>query len=107
MPSPPAYRCKQLAFTAGAPLARRNAVSQCAVSARPALCMSAKRPSGARPPPASQDGVLSEFAERWNGRFAMLGLVALVAPEVLNPAHPTIGAQLYAAVTFLPNLFLR
>lgn len=97
------------AFAASAPLVRHGAAPARAPDARPAprVRMAAKRPARVRPPPASQDGVLSEFAERWNGRLAMLGLVALVAPEVLNPAHPTIGAQLYAAVTFLPGLLLR
>jgi hypothetical protein len=33
---------------------------------------------------ARSDGVMSANAELWNGRFAMLGLVALAATEYLT-----------------------
>lgn len=37
----------------------------------------------------------------------MIGFIAAVAPEILNPNHPTVGKQLYTLATFLPNLFLK
>lgn len=109
----------RLAFAGATPLVLHRASSS-SVCARPSPSVRARTPQRMAvetPPPTRKTSAkkksdekvvfLTPFAEKINGRFAMLGLLAAIGPEILNPAHPTIPAQLYAMATFLPNLFLR
>jgi hypothetical protein len=50
--------------------------------------------------PPSEDGKhkvpegFTMFSEQLNGRFAMIGFVALLGAEILSPAHPNLIQQI-------------
>lgn len=47
----------------------------------------------------------TEYSEQLNGRVTMVSLVAAVAAEVLNPAHPTIVQQVGFVMSPINNFF--
>lgn len=86
-------------------------------TARAAVCMDVETP----PPGKALKDTLADptnvdapeklgftlFSEQFNGRAAMIGFVAAVGAEVLNPLHPTVAQQLISLVTFFPNVLFN